>query len=85
MFDTYIGKVAPRVGAWIEIVGLFGHSGDAIVAPRVGAWIEIWRIYYAGQWLWVAPRVGAWIEIIITILACNVVRSLPVWERGLKF
>ena len=33
--------VAPRVGAWIEIIddGDLGKLQD--VAPRVGAWIEI--------------------------------------------
>ena len=34
------GKVAPRVGAWIEtyLKGLTQVTND--VAPRVGAWIE---------------------------------------------
>ena len=34
--------VAPRVGAWIEILigGLIGMV--IVVAPRVGAWIEIY-------------------------------------------
>ncbi len=39
MFNGW--KVAPRVGAWIEIyrVGPVGYTVK--VAPRVGAWIEI--------------------------------------------
>ena len=34
-------SVAPRVGAWIEIVYNITNSHLLIVAPRVGAWIEI--------------------------------------------
>ena len=35
-------KVAPLVGAWIEIKGVSVRNGKLIgVAPLVGAWIEI--------------------------------------------
>ena len=34
-------KVAPFVGAWIEIVRVKKGEGEKIVAPFVGAWIEI--------------------------------------------
>ena len=33
--------VAPRVGAWIEIVDRLTDGNNGYVAPRVGAWIEI--------------------------------------------
>ena len=33
--------VAPRVGAWIEMIGTGTINGAIEVAPRVGAWIEI--------------------------------------------
>ena len=33
----------------------------------------------------VAPRVGAWIEIEDGDGTARDVRSLPVWERGLKY
>ena len=33
--------VAPRVGAWIEILSFPVTETMALVAPRVGAWIEI--------------------------------------------
>ena len=33
----------------------------------------------------VAPFVGAWIEIATTTALCSVTRSLPSWERGLKY
>ena len=37
-----MSKVAPLVGAWIEILFFGGYSGDgARVAPLVGAWIEM--------------------------------------------
>ena len=33
--------VAPRVGAWIETLGLYQDGLiRPVVAPRVGAWIE---------------------------------------------
>ena len=34
-------KVAPLVGAWIEICMELNVSAQDIVAPLVGAWIEI--------------------------------------------
>ena len=37
-------SVAPRVGAWIEILLTFWVNVKYWVAPRVGAWIEIWVI-----------------------------------------
>ena len=33
--------VAPRVGAWIEILLTVDEYREYRVAPRVGAWIEI--------------------------------------------
>ena len=45
--------VAPRVGAWIEILEPFNIGLEIIVAPRVGAWIEIvnedFRCYRDGR------------------------------------
>ena len=42
-FDTFlIKKVAPFVGAWIEINSGTVKSDMVIVAPFVGAWIEIY-------------------------------------------
>ena len=34
---------------------------------------------------YVAPFVGAWIEIGCSEEPCHADRSLPSWERGLKF
>ena len=36
-------RVAPLVGAWIEIDGTHGASDSLPVAPLVGAWIEMIR------------------------------------------
>ena len=57
------------------------------VAPLVGAWIEISIIALAALHPWqVAPLVGAWIEISrIFSNTTDASRSLPLWERGLKF
>ena len=56
------------------------------VAPFVGAWIEIGdkvdRYDYSEI---VAPFVGAWIEIKNNVVPCPGRKSLPSWERGLKF
>ena len=55
------------------------------VAPLVGAWIEI-RICKANATVaTVAPLVGAWIEILGSNAGAMGIRSLPSWERGLKF
>ena len=35
------GTVAPRAGAWIEILSFDAVTGKQVVAPRAGAWIEI--------------------------------------------
>ena len=37
-------RVAPLVGAWIEIVHAFCHCAITLVAPLVGARIEIYPI-----------------------------------------
>ena len=36
-----LSLVAPRVGAWIEILLTVDEYREYRVAPRVGAWIEI--------------------------------------------
>ena len=56
-------KVAPHVGAWIEIVIAPVLSQSVKVAPHVGAWIEISLKSCYGDLIIVAPHVGAWIEI----------------------
>ena len=38
-------EVAPRRGAWIEILDRLGmHGIRVVVAPRRGAWIEIRKV-----------------------------------------
>ena len=51
----------------------------------MGAWIEIETINVAGTQESVAPHMGAWIEITRGVVGSVVYRSLPTWERGLKF
>ena len=60
--------------------------GKIAVAPLVGAWIEIIVRDICSDSCEVAPLVGAWIEIA-TILKSRTARcrSLPLWERGLKY
>ena len=60
--DTTI-KVAPLVGAWIEIQMQKLSVEVLEVAPLVGAWIEILEAAVRCCIVTVAPLVGAWIEI----------------------
>ena len=41
MLENYKARVAPRVGAWIEMFKAWKSCSLVSVAPRVGAWIEI--------------------------------------------
>ena len=56
-------RVAPLVGAWIEIIVQRLKPSDTLVAPLVGAWIEITKAVVARISVLVAPLVGAWIEM----------------------
>ena len=55
------------------------------VAPLVGAWIEIYMMWEKDGKDVVAPLVGAWIEIHHPHKPDHQLRSLPLWERGLKY
>ena len=61
-------KVAPLVGAWIEILKRHRKSKQRFVAPLVGAWIEILPSFSIEWYKNVAPLVGAWIEIFLNTL-----------------
>ena len=78
-------RVAPLVGAWIEMIRLSIKESTACVAPLVGAWIEIMKSALGGIICTVAPLVGAWIEICLTHKEKRSLVSLPSWERGLKY
>ena len=55
------------------------------VAPLVGAWIETLIVYLSKNLLCVAPLVGAWIETKKRRAEVEeLVRSHPLWVRGLK-
>ena len=51
----------------------------------MGAWIEIFNSGYDIVPIIVAPLVGAWIEIFEESYRKPIERSLPSWERGLKY
>ena len=70
-------SVAPRVGAWIEIMRPSIRSALSAVAPRVGAWIEIITIVISFPRMPVAPRVGAWIEIGLSCNKANILYVAP--------
>ena len=50
----------------------------------MGAWIEIVDIGSQSKKENVAPLVGAWIEIKDDFYITEKIKSLPLWERGLK-
>ena len=54
------------------------------VAPFVGVWIEINLIQDLDASSEVAPFVGVWIEIYLKIQIDYNLKSLPLWECGLK-
>ena len=54
------------------------------VAPFVGVWIEIFYIIQIIFAYLVAPFVGVWIEIYLKIQIDYNLKSLPLWECGLK-
>ena len=56
------------MGAWIEIVRVYGLKLVLSVAPFVGAWIEIKEKQQKPAGKKVAPFVGAWIEIMNTTI-----------------
>ena len=80
-----MAKVAPLVGAWIEILIERVYNIEATVAPLVGAWIEIIKKRNTNKAFLVAPLVGAWIEICTYNSASGCFKSLLSWERGLKY
>ena len=51
----------------------------------MGAWIEINPFEQGDDNVIVAPLVGAWIEISEDQQTMISGKSLPLWERGLKF
>ena len=58
----FLGRVAPRVGVWIETFVEIHSSQAVLVAPRVGVWIETCFFHNFSLERLVAPRVGVWIE-----------------------
>ena len=54
------------------------------VAPFVGVWIEITWYRILRDRVLVAPFVGVWIEIYLKIQIDYNLKSLPLWECGLK-
>ena len=65
--DQAVGElpdVAPRAGAWIEILRACHPADDYGVAPRAGAWIEMITEILPEILELVAPRAGAWIEMV---------------------
>ncbi len=54
-------QVAPRVGAWIETISVFGDCPYVKSRPAWARGLKLNKWTDVGQQM-VAPRVGAWIE-----------------------
>ena len=72
------------MGVWIEIIMYNNMKYEETVAPFVGVWIEISFNSFVGACNTVAPFVGVWIEIYLKIQIDYNLKSLPLWECGLK-
>ena len=73
------------MGAWIEMSVVYLCGVRNKVAPFMGAWIEMLNCCSPSISYPVAPFMGAWIEISASILSFAILKSLPSWERGLKY
>ena len=77
-------RVAPLVGAWIEILICLQACLRIYVAPLVGAWIEISSScaeYTLSESL---PSWERGLKYYYIFAKSNIFWSLPSWERGLK-
>ena len=77
IFDVF--HVAPRRGAWIEMISpIIAVIRANFVAPHRGAWIEIYPEIVNDYNNLVAPRRGAWIEILSLVLRyCSLASRIP--------
>ena len=78
-------KVAPLVGAWIEIIVSQLGDEELAVAPLVGAWIEIFgELCELLASLTSLPSWERGLKSHCPSIAPTHNQSLPSWERGLK-
>ena len=68
----------------LKLLATVKTAACCLVAPRVGAWIETKKEKNSLSSKDVAPRVGAWIETQATDSPNDIIKSRPVWARGLK-
>ena len=79
-----ISRVAPLVGAWIEINSFNPHIYTSLVAPLVGAWIEILTYKPLGLLLSSLLSWERGLKYSFYLLLGELPESLLSWERGLK-
>ena len=77
-------RVAPHVGAWIEILSSLYRSKLQAVAPHVGAWIEINCSLVMIVTCLSLPMWGRGLKWCIPAPRRARGGSLPMWGRGLK-
>ena len=85
MRSVAIVKVAPLVGAWIEIYMRSIRPATDWVAPLVGAWIEIVKttapfVFFMSLLSWERG-----LKLYMLRLNGLLIKSLLSWERGLKY
>jgi len=79
-----ICSVAPRAGAWIEIIHNLTIAHYISVAPRAGAWIEITQTFKIAVGMQSLPVRERGLKYWYVACKVNIDLSLPVRERGLK-
>ena len=79
-----IYRVAPLVGAWIEILSMRIDTNQETVAPLVGAWIEIQKTQKQMQRRLSLLSWERGLKYGKSVEKLFVYESLLSWERGLK-
>ena len=78
------GRVAPRVGAWIETTIWSMAFMWTSVAPRVGAWIETPYLPPVHRLTTSHPVWVRGLKLVLNVEKYMAEETHPVWVRGLK-
>ena len=77
-------SVTPYVGVWIETYPQGPRTVRETVTPYVGVWIETHVCAGVSAKEFVTPYVGVWIETLAKAQQDPTLKSLLMWECGLK-
>ena len=66
--ETFLVKVVPYIGTWIETKPFFTRFNTVLVVPYIGTWIETESGFSTSYERRVVPYIGTWIETITMML-----------------